>query len=753
MTDSPQTISDDRADSNKLPPIDVGSIILSGGPSVSQRYRAPQMQQEKGPAPSTQPRSNRDKFPDTSKDWWPTDKPVPQAPGWPFSKEDAPGGWGVHRFVTPPAVPQPWPPPDRPTGPVPDGPILKPDPIQPPRISDDDARKSSYINADARSIYLTAAGTGAGMKVGTHLADLYTGSVEPSERTGMVAFWRNNLSPSQRLVPERAEVLKTAQDALPGLSTEAHATASTFVRQERFRAELATDLLSQIPSGPLPATESAWYNARVDLVRNDNLFRAENIIANTGTDAQVQLRQKLFTQTESTQLVTQANDFWQSNSSALNAEANLKAGEAAKNRAVQMLTQAERGSITTTGEALLRGAGAGLLLGTATVAADNLLDRALGNSPELANQAHWGIQGIGMPLLLLSRASLPGKVIGSLAMVGGSHVMDRYLGPPTGMFSAFARPSLPEIGLATAGALTPVRDIRVRAALAAGGWALGKTWNYLDARYEITGKTEPRMRDEALAAVDYDMKSPSKDRFMFAADQVHKFSDKNDAAASVMIKDWQGNNNSVTSIEKERGTAALMLGLGESMLARGTRIDQIKWDKEGKRMLAGTNYDLGGQATSFLRSADGNLQNALNLAQENKGKNLSSGVINDAYINQLKELKAASSASLDKVYGGHNIPAVYDEVKKEVSAYGDEMRSYGENLAQYAKTISETEPRFKAKISRDLAILHTAFGELDPTPGGRTEHFKNAMRYLEQAARLDPGAADQPAVLALLRGK
>ncbi len=720
---------------------------------MSQHYRAPQMQQEQGPPPTTQPRSNRDKFPDTSKDWWPTDRPVPQGPSWPFSKEDAPGGWGVHRFTPPPTVPILWPPPDRPTGPVPDGPILKPDPIQPPRISDDDARKSPFINADARSIYLTAGGTGAAIGAGTHFADLYTGAIEPSERSGMVAFWRNNLSPSQRLVPERAATLHTAEEALSGLRTEANATVHTFARQQRFRADLATELLSQIPTGPLPATESAWYNARVDLVRTDSLFRAQNIISNTGTDLEVQLRQKLFTQAESSRLVTQANDYWLANSNAIKAQGDLANGEAARNSAAQMLAQAERGSISTTGEALVRGLGSGLLVGTATVAADNLLDRALGNSPELANQAHWGIQGIGMPLLLLSRASLPTKVIGSLAMVGGSHVLDKYLGPPTGMFSAFARPSLPEIGLATAGALTPVRDMRVRAALAVGGWALGKAWNYLDSQYEITGKTEPRMRDEALAAIDYDMKSPSKDRFMFAADQVHKFSDKNDAAAAVMIKDWNSNSNALTSIEKERGSAALMLGVGESMLARGTRIDQIKWDKDGERMLAGANYDLGGQATTYLRAADGNLQAALKLAEANKGKELSGTVINDAYISQLRDLKTNSAASLEKVYAAHNIPAVYEQVKKEASAHSDEMRNYGENLAQYTKTVSDQEPRFKAKLSRDLAILHVAFGELDPSPGGKSEHFRNALRYVEQSARLDPNSPDQAAVLALLRGK
>lgn len=751
-------------DEGKFQPIDAAGMLLDGGPSVSARFRVPTPSPEQGPPPTTQPRSNRDKFPDTNRDWWPTDAPITRGPSWPYSKEDAPGGWGVHWYDNPPPRPvppvpvppdKPPVPPDKPPtppGPVPDGTISRPDQIQPPRMNDEDARKSVNINADARSIYLTAGITGAGMGTGVHFADIYTGSIAPEARTGAVAFWRNNLSPSQRLVPGRSAALQAIEAQLPELRTTANATEHTFARQMRYRAELGDGLMAQIPSGPLPDTERAWYNARVDLVRDNRLFRAENIMANAGTQAEVDARQRLFTQLEASQMSSQANDFWAASRGSQAAQAALAEVEAGRNRAAQLLVQAERGSITTSTEAFLRGTGQGLLLASGTVLADCILDKALGNSPDLSNQAHWGVQGIGMPLLLLSRYSLPTKAIGALAMVGTSHLMDQYLGPPTGMFSAFARPSLPEIGLATAGALIPVQDMRLRAGLAVGGWALGKAWNYLDARYELTGRTEPRLRDETIAAVDMDMKSPSSDRFLFAADQMRKFSDRNDAASAVLVKDFFNSSSSAkTSIEKERGSAALMMGYGESMLARGSRIDQKRWDKDGERMLAGLDYDLGGEATNYLRAASGNLQDALKLARENKGKQISSGTVDDAYTSQLESLQAAVNKDLDKVYGRHDLTLVLSEVKKQLAAHPEELKAFGENLNQYAKNINESkEARFKSKISRDLAILHIAFGDADPTSGGQSEHMRNAQRYMEQAFNLDPNAADNPQLLALM---
>ncbi len=728
--------------------IDARAQLLQNALNLSPKDKGPdpsRLYAEPG-APSTiQPNSNYDKFPDTTgrKPWWPTDtNPNPQG----LSKEDAPGGWGVH-WADPPPVRINLPP-DRPSGPVADPPALRPDPIQPPRLGDGDARNSVNINTDARSVYLTAGLTGAAVTTGTHFADLYTGAIEPSQRAGAAAYWRDNFSPSQRLVPQRREVLQAVEAQLPELRTEANAAARVFDRQIRYRAQLADTFVSQIPTSPIPQSDFDWYSSRVDLVRNDAQFNAANVMANAGTQAQVDLRQRLFTTDEATQIAAQADDYWRD--SALNRAAHDDLADTlfARNRAAQSLARAERGSITTGTEALFNGLGKGLLVGTAAVAADYALDRTLGNNSELSNQAHWGVQGLGMPLLLLSKLSPTTKVVGSLAMIGASHLLDQTVGPPTGAFSAFARPSLPEIGLATAGALAPVADWRMRAGLAVGGWALGKAWNLLDDKLEITGASEPRLRESAQAAVEQDVKSPSLEHFDFAVDEMRKFSDKNDAAAAVMISDWQNSNLPQTAIDKERGTAALMFGYGESALERGSRIDLSKWDKDGKHILAGTNYDLGAQATTYLRAASGNLDQAIEQAKANKGNKVSGGTIDD--ISQLDLEKSHVNQLLEKVYGPHDIPAVYEGVKDAVAGHAEDMRHFGENIAQFYKTMNDSQPRYKAKVARDLAIVHMAFGELDPTEGGKSQHYKDALIYVQEASRLDPKAADQEQIQKLL---
>ncbi len=731
--------------SNTMPPIDTGSHLWP--------YRNSQIEQEKGPPPTEQPRSNRPKFPwdTTSKDWWPTDVPKPKEP---VSKEDKPLGYGVHWADQPRIYPQ-MPgdvkvPPVVPPGPGPvDGPIRKPDIIQPPRMSDEDARKSVNINADARSIYATAALTGLGMGAGTHYADIYTGAIAPESRTGLAAFWRNNLSPSQRLVPERTAILSEIQAKIPGLEIDANAAAHTFDRHVRFRTELMHNLANEIPTTPLDPREAAWYRSRVELIQQDRFFSSANIRMNAGTEAEVAARTKLFTNVNAEQMAAQADEFWQANRNSAIAGTALEHGRVAQNQATQMLYQAERSSITTRSQAMLGGIGKGLLIASGTVLADNLMDRALGNSPELSNSAHWGLQGIGMPLLLLSKASTPTKVIGSLAMVGVSHLMDKQMGPPTGIFSAFARPSLPEIGLATAGALMPVQDTRIRAGLAIGGWALGKTWNYFDAKYELTGRTEPRFQYETLASVDADMKAPTLARFQFAQEQMRNLADRNDAASSVLIKDWQASTTSKTAIDRDRGTAALMMGQADSLLARGSRIDRDQWSKTGITIGAGLDYDLGGQASSYIRAAAGNLGDAIKLAKENKGRSIESGVIDDAYIAQLTRLQDSSTQSLNKIYGEHDIKAVYKDIASKVRWNTEDMKTFGENLAQYEQTLKDSDPKFKAKINRDLAMIHLAFGEAESTPAASRNHFDKANYYYQNARKLDPTAADLNKVLIL----
>ena len=89
------------------------------------------------------------------------------------------------------------------------------------------------------------------------------------------------------------------------------------------------------------------------------------------------------------------------------------------------------------------------------------------------------------------------------------------------------------------------------------GWLAGKAWKRLDDRYEITGRKEPRLCDAASVAADMDMKMPTISRF-----------------------------------------------------------DQNKWDKQGERFLSGQDYDLGGQASTYLRAAQSNLHSLPRFAKK-----------------------------------------------------------------------------------------------------------------------------------------
>ena len=701
-----------------------------------------------------QPATDGARFPEVDKrgkgPWWPIDRPPLNTPNEDqrrFDREDKPGGWGVKWFeetqITrppkPPEPPKPEPPDTRNTGKV-----IYPDQIQPSLVTDTEANKSVNINADARWLYLTGAGTGAAVLGGTHLMDKYTGGPNPAERTGLVKFWRDNLSPSERAVPLRKEFLsKIDTEILPAAEVAANAASRTFGRHQGFRGDLTAKLVSEIPAGPLPQLEQDFWKARVDMIRNDQHFNRVNILMNSGTPEQVASRMRLFTTHDGTQFATQADEFWAASQANKSAGDGLAATKETRHGALAAVTQAERGSITTASEALLKGAAGGLLVTTGAVLTDNLLDRALGNSPELSNQAHWGLQGIGMPLLLASKFSVPAKLAGSLALIAGSHSLDQTYGPPTGAFSAFARPSLPEIGLATAGAMTPVADGRMKVALAVGGYMLGKTWNYLDAKYELTGRTEPGLRDAAVAATEYDIKEPSRNSLQFAASEMKKFTEKNEAAASVIIRNWNVEHPKSLAVENERSAGAMMLGYADALLAQGTRVDQNKFDKTGDRMFAGQDYDFGGQAANYYNAAITNFKNAEKLARENKGRAITGGVLNDAYADDLVFGQQQAKDALNKIYGSHDIGKVYEELKASVNSHEAEMVKFATSLKEHAELLTDKDPRYKAKIMRDMALLHMAVGDRPAaTIAERHNHYNQALHYLSVSRGFDENAPD-----------
>ena len=656
-------------------------------------------------------------------------------PGWTPERENHPGGWPIQRFQD-----RPRPPLAPGVGPG-TGPVDVPAPLVKPPATETDIRDSVYFNANGRSLLLSGALTGAAVNTSIWKLDCLTGAIAPEQRTGLARYWRDNLSPSQAALPGRLQDLQIASDRLR-LRVSSLNIAEQVVRSSSDqRNSMAEFFRHQTPVGALSDVEQKFFQSRVDVIRDNAKFTRSNILAQVGTEAEVLARQKLFTHTEGQSLALQADQYWarlQSRNNALNC---VKNAETVRSRAAAVVAQAERGSITTPGTTFAKGLGQGLGLAMLTVGADMALDKALGNDPLLKPYSSWGLQGVALPLLLVSRAGMPGKIIGSLGIVGASQLLDRAAGPPTGMFSTFARPNLPEVALITASALAPIKDWRVKTALVTCSWLAGRGYNLLNDRYEFEGKSQAKVQNEARTYVDLDKQERSEATFAEAVSRTTRFARQNEAAAAFLVADWQAANSSASMLEMQRGRGAMLTALGNVRLENGTRIDRSNLDR-GDRVLAGKNYDLGGEAANYLRSAHTALSDAQSFARANRGRSINGRIISDAEIAQYDKLKSQAQKGLDTIYGEHDIDAVVSELSRRAQNQSADMKHFADNLKDYADKLTDVDLPYKGKIYRDLALLHLAFGAVAVDQGTKSEHYRNAAIYFHRAVPLDQRAPD-----------
>lgn len=323
------------------------------------------------------------------------------------------------------------------------------------------------------------------------------------------------------------------------------------------------------------------------------------------------------------------------------------------------------------------------------------------------------------------------------------------MGAPTGMFSTFARPNVPETVLITASALAPIRDWRIKTGLIAGSWLAGRAYNLLNDRYEFEGKTQAKLQNDAQIYVDIDKQERSHATFMEAVARTSRFARENENAATLVLTDWQTANTSSSMLEMQRGRAALLTGLGTVRLEKGTRIDRNTYDS-GDRLLAGTNYDMGGEAANLLRTAHTALGDAQAFARANNGRSFNGRAIDDAEIAQYDRLKAHVQNQLDLIYGEHDIDRVVKELHSRVTNQGEDMRRFAEELKEFGNKLTDKDPAFKSKILRDLALLHIAFAGAASDSGAKRDHFVNAASYVERSRLLDRSNKDLAKIAKLL---
>lgn len=655
-------------------------------------------------------------------------------PGWNNQRENSPGGWSIGVFQDKdkllPPLPQPKP------G-VNNEPLFLgvPEPIVKTGLSDYDVRRSAAENANGRQILLTGALAGAGTQAAVWALDTISGRTPADLRTGWQATWRSSFSPSQRLVPGFEAATVQAQDRATQVYRQVALTESGVTGAAGLRTTAIDRLRAEIPAGTLAPLEQRFFNARVDLLTNDAHFNRVNILANAGTEAQVAARQRLFTVAEADVLAQHADDYWTAVSRRTTAQAAMRQAEAARDLAVGRLNAARGGSYAPLGDSVLRGMGQGLGIAALTVTADLALDKMMGNDPALKGLGSWGLQGIGMPALLMSNAPGWMKVAGSLGLVAGSHLLDREFGPPRGIFSVVGRPSIPEVALTTTAALAPIPDKRIKAGLVVGSWLAGRVWNAVNDKYEITGKTPQKIESDARGQTMVYMQNPSVANFAEATAGVERFAQENQAAAALLVGDFQNTHAGLPPCELMRGRAALLVGVADHKLEAGTRFDGKEYDW-GERIGAGHRYDLGGEAASFYRYALNSVDRAQEHARANLGQTVNGRVVDPVFVNHFDELRRQVNVKLDQIYGEHDVNQIVQEAQSKVRSHPQQMKNFGERLRQHYETLTDKDKPYKAKIARDLALVHLAFARSTSDASFKSDHYTFARRYLADSRNL-----------------
>lgn len=177
------------------------------------------------------------------------------------------------------------------------------------------------------------------------------------------------------------------------------------------------------------------------------------------------------------------------------------------------------------------------------------------------------------------------------------------------------------------------------------------------------------------------------------------------------------------------GSAALFTALGDVYGERGTRIKAGTLNDQG-RIMAGSGYDLGGQATDFYRQALANLV---------EGQNQARRLNNTDAENAMKESMKEVTSRLDRIYGGHNIGNVFDQLKKEYNGDISGIAYYQVELKQKVAGLQTKDTQYAAKMCRDIALLDLAIASVKASKnegGGAQIMYAEALQFLQAAERI-----------------
>lgn len=617
-------------------------------------------------------------------------------------------------------------------------------------------QNSLFVKTSIDGYLGTGAITGAGIGAAEWMMDKKLLSTIGQPQTGVMGWWQNH-----------SPILKQ-QQGLANRLAEAEANHATQVAEAtKISASLSEsagglskllgsmdERVAAIAAGQtVDATAKELLQRQVEFIgKSANVTNPRTVAGMIGTADEVAAGKKLFV-TGSTE-AGQLTDFARLSAANTKAVGLERIAEQEMERSRTMLAESVDGGAGSLAGRSFGGAVKGLAWAGGTLAAgyalDNLGAKVFGyKAPEVDGFGRFAVDGIAVPALLMS--NLPSRWKFGLAATTflGAHASEFFgaTGATTSM-SSLLRPNIVDGVAITAAAMAPV-DGRTKALLVGGAYLLGRAYNGIARVTGLDGGQPVELQNNAINSFSHDQLARTESSFDNAVEKGKLLGKENEAALEAQMADWLGKQNSMQPITHMRGTAVLASALGQFRLEEGSRFDRASHADKKDRILKGFDYDFGGEATTWLRMAAGSLVSAQNFAISHKGQTIDGQVMDDAYIQQLKNEQSKVEAQLNKVYAPHNVQGVFDVLKKQVRVNSGDVQQAVVRMQNEFQVLNSNDARFVAKSARDLALgmfAESSYMAEQKSGESARNMYLAGVQYLETAKRVDPNNPDNRAI-------
>jgi hypothetical protein len=255
-------------------------------------------------------------------------------------------------------------------------------------------------------------------------------------------------------------------------------------------------------------------------------------------------------------------------------------------------------------------------------------------------------------------------------------------------------------------------------------------------------------RDAVDKSLQDDQETRSESSFETAVAQCKALGKQDEVALESLMKDWLA-PSSKDLLTSMRGIAAVADGIGEFRLEEGSRIDPKSHQDTKPRILKGYDYDFGGEATSFLRMAVGELVQAQQYVNGHKGHVFEGQPMDDAYIQQLHNLQTDVEDKLNIVYGKHDVDSIYKVLQHEIRYHPEDWQKGLVRMRQTLDDLKTTDQRFLAKSARDLALGYLSEAAYMASQDNGEDAkivYQDANKYLRMSMKNDASAPDNLAI-------